>query len=80
MPLLRLAMGKFVKWGVLLLLLAAVSWGAWTWLKPKNEIAYLTEPVKRTDILQTVSATGKLQQLNWLMLARKHLVRLRNCM
>ena len=53
-------MGKFVKWGVLLLLLAAVSWGAWTWLKPKNEIAYLTEPVKRTDILQTVSATGEI--------------------
>ena len=57
---LGLAMGKFVKWGVLLLLLAAVSWGAWTWLKPKNEIAYLTEPVKRTDILQTVSATGEI--------------------
>ncbi len=39
---------------------AALAAGMWWWLKPKNEINYLTEPVVRTNIAQTVSATGKI--------------------
>ena len=39
---------------------AALAAGMWWWLKPKNEINYLTEPVVRTSIAQTVSATGEI--------------------
>ncbi|MDO5640690.1 MAG: efflux RND transporter periplasmic adaptor subunit [Neisseria sp.] len=53
-------MKKAIKWIICVLLLLAVGLGAWWWLKPKNEINYLTEPVKRADIRQTVSATGEI--------------------
>lgn len=53
-------MGKLMKWVMLVLLLAVLGAGMWWWLKPKNQISYLTEPVKRTDIRQTVSATGEI--------------------
>lgn len=53
-------MKKAIKWIIVVLLLLAVGLGMWWWLKPKNEVNYLTEPVKRTDIRQTVSATGEI--------------------
>ncbi|WP_132953949.1 efflux RND transporter periplasmic adaptor subunit [Uruburuella suis] len=53
-------MKKVTKWGIALLAVAALAAGAWWWLKPKNEINYLTEPVVRTNIAQTVSATGEI--------------------
>ena len=53
-------MKKVTKWGIGLLAVAALAAGAWWWLKPKNEINYLTEPVVRTNIAQTVSATGEI--------------------
>ena len=51
---------KVTKWGIGLLAVAALAAGMWWWLKPKNEINYLTEPVVRTSIAQTVSATGEI--------------------
>ena len=53
-------MKKVTKWGIALLAVAALAAGMWWWLKPKNEINYLTEPVVRTSIAQTVSATGEI--------------------
>lgn len=53
-------MKKAIKWIIVILLLLAVALGAWWWLKPKNETSYLTEPVKRGNIQQTVSATGEI--------------------
>lgn len=53
-------MKKVTKWGIGLLAVAALAAGMWWWLKPKNEINYLTEPVVRTSIAQTVSATGEI--------------------
>ncbi len=53
-------MKKAIKWVIIVLLLLAVGLGLWWWLKPKDEPSYLTEPVKRTDIRQTVSATGEI--------------------
>ena len=52
-------MKKVTKWGIALLAVAALAAGMWWWLKPKNEINYLTEPVVRTNIAQTGSATGE---------------------
>ncbi|KLT73615.1 ABC transporter substrate-binding protein [Neisseria arctica] len=53
-------MKKPIKWLIILAFLTVIAAGAWWWLKPKNEITYLTEDVKRTDIEQTVSATGEI--------------------
>ena len=53
-------MKKVTQWGIALLAVAALAAGMWWWLKPKNEINYLTEPVVRTNIAQTVSATGEI--------------------
>ena len=53
-------MKKVTKWGIGLLAVAALAAGMWWWLKPKNEINYLTEPVVRTSIARTVSATGEI--------------------
>lgn len=47
-----------------LLIAAAILGGggyfAYTKMQPKNEVSYITEPVKRGKIAQTVSATGEL--------------------
>ena len=53
-------MKKVTKWGIALLAVAALAAGMWWWLQPKNEINDLTEPVVRTNIAQTVSATGEI--------------------
>ena len=57
-------MKKAVKWIILLLVLVAAAWAAWLFFKPKNEVKYLTEPVTRGDISQTVSATGEISPSN----------------
>ena len=53
-------MKKAIKWVAGLLLLAIVAWGAWTYVKPKDTVTYITEDVKRGNIKQTVSATGEI--------------------
>ena len=53
-------MKKALKWIAGLLLLAIIVWAAWSWLKPKDAVSYLTEEVKRGNISQTVSATGEI--------------------
>ena len=57
-------MKKAVKWIILLLVPVAAAWAAWLFFKPKNEVKYLTEPVTRGDISQTVSATGEISPSN----------------
>lgn len=58
--------GIFLKMKTLikLLIAAAILGGggyfAYTKMQPKNEVSYITEPVKRGKIAQTVSATGEL--------------------
>lgn len=42
------------------LILGGGGYFAYTKMQPKNEISYITEPVKRGKIAQTVSATGEL--------------------
>ena len=49
-----------MKWIIGVVVLAAIAGGAWWWLKPQDKTAYITEPVKRATISQTVSATGEI--------------------
>ena len=53
-------MKKAMKWIIGVVVLAAIAGGAWWWLKPQDKTAYITEPVKRATISQTVSATGEI--------------------
>ena len=53
-------MKKAIKWIVGVLVLAAIAGGAWFFFKPQDKTAYITEPVKRDTISQTVSATGEI--------------------
>ena len=53
-------MKKAIKWIVGLLVLAAIAGDAWFFFKPQDKTAYITEPVKRDTISQTVSATGEI--------------------
>lgn len=53
-------MKTFVKTALLLLVVAAVGYGAYVYFQPKNEVSYITEAVKRGRISQTVSATGEI--------------------
>lgn len=53
-------MKKTIKWIVVLVLLGTATFAAWTYLKPKDQVNYLTEPVSRMDIIQTVTATGEI--------------------
>lgn len=57
-------MNKIVKWMGVLIILAGLAFAAWTYLKPKEQINYLTETVKRATIRQTVSATGEISPSN----------------
>lgn len=52
-------MKKMVKTVFTVLILGGLAWGVYAYLQPKNEITYITEPVKRGRISQTVSATGE---------------------
>lgn len=53
-------MAKAIKWIAGLAVAAALGFAAWTYFKPKNEVNYLTQPVSRINIRQTVSATGEI--------------------
>lgn len=53
-------MKKWMKWTVVLLILALLCWAAYAYFKPKEEVSYITEAVKRGKIQQTVLATGEI--------------------
>lgn len=53
-------MNKIIKLTVITLLTFCLLWGGYAYFKPKNDIAYITEPVRRGRISQTVSATGEI--------------------
>lgn len=56
-------MNKLIK-TILLLLIIAITWGGYIYFKPKEEVSYITEAVKRGKISQTVSATGEISSTN----------------
>ncbi|WP_274585423.1 efflux RND transporter periplasmic adaptor subunit [Neisseria leonii] len=58
-------MKKTAKWLLAAAALAAACAAAWYFTRDDNRISYLTETVKRTDISQTVSATGELTSSHW---------------
>ena len=43
-----------------LLVAGGLAWAGYNHFQPKNEVSYITEPVKRGKIAQTVSATGEI--------------------
>lgn len=53
-------MAKAVKWAAALAAVAVLGFLAWMYLKPEEKINYLTQPVSKMDINQTVSATGEI--------------------
>ena len=53
-------MKKWIKWIIILLVLAALVWAAYLYFKPKEKVSYVTETVKRGKIQQTVLATGEI--------------------
>ncbi|WP_274572396.1 efflux RND transporter periplasmic adaptor subunit [Neisseria leonii] len=58
-------MKKTAKWLLAAAALAAACAAAWYFTRDDNRVSYLTETVKRTDISQTVSATGELTSSHW---------------
>lgn len=58
-------MAKIIKWVVGPAILAAIAFAAWSYFfKQEEQVRYLTEPVKRSAIRQTVSATGEISPSN----------------
>lgn len=53
-------MAKAIKWIGIAAVVAALGFAAWTYFKPEDQVNYLTQPVSRIDINQTVSATGEI--------------------
>lgn len=53
-------MAKAVKWAAALAAVAILGFLAWMYLKPEEKINYLTQPVSKMNIDQTVSATGEI--------------------
>ncbi|WP_373795986.1 efflux RND transporter periplasmic adaptor subunit [Neisseria dentiae] len=53
-------MAKAIKWIGIAAVVVALGFAAWTYFKPEDQINYLTQPVSRIDINQTVSATGEI--------------------
>ncbi|WP_373698233.1 efflux RND transporter periplasmic adaptor subunit [Neisseria dentiae] len=53
-------MAKAIKWIGIAAVVVALGFAAWTYLKPEDQVNYLTQPVSRIDINQTVSATGEI--------------------
>lgn len=53
-------MAKAIKWIGIAAVAVALGFAAWTYFKPEDQINYLTQPVSRIDINQTVSATGEI--------------------
>lgn len=57
-------MAKIIKWVVGLAIVVGLGYAAWAYFKPADQINYITEPVKRSTISQTVSATGEISPSN----------------
>ncbi|MDO4433223.1 MAG: efflux RND transporter periplasmic adaptor subunit [Alysiella sp.] len=57
-------MKKVVKTVLAVLVLLGLAWGVYAYTRPKNEVSYITETVKRGKISQTVSATGEIAATN----------------
>ncbi|MDB6035683.1 MAG: Efflux transporter, family, subunit [Verrucomicrobiales bacterium] len=57
--------GRWIKWGIVLLLLAAGGWFGWKyWKSPRNTLPeYRTAQIARGDIVQTVTASGQLNPM-----------------
>ncbi|WP_373746177.1 efflux RND transporter periplasmic adaptor subunit [Neisseria dentiae] len=53
-------MAKAIKWIGIAAVAVALGFAAWTYFKPEDQINYLTQPVSRIDINQTVSAAGEI--------------------
>lgn len=53
-------MAKAVKWAAALAAVAVLGFLAWMYVKPEEKINYLTQPVSKMNIDQTVSATGEI--------------------
>lgn len=53
-------MKKAVKWVGGALVLVAIAYAGWQYIKPEQKPVYITETVKRGTLSQTVSATGEL--------------------
>ena len=49
-----------VKYLVIAAVLAAAAYGGYVYFQPKNEVSYITEPVTRGTLSQTVSASGEI--------------------
>ncbi|MCF7521733.1 efflux RND transporter periplasmic adaptor subunit [Neisseria sp. ZJ106] len=58
-------MAKMIKWAIGAVLVAAAGFAAWKYFFPQEvPPKYLTEPVKRSTVRQTVSATGEISPSN----------------
>lgn len=57
-------MMKLIKWLVCLIILAGLLYAGWNYFKPQEQPNYITEPVKRSTIRQTVAATGEISPSN----------------
>lgn len=53
-------MKTIIKTSLILIIAIAVAWGGYHYFKPKDEVSYITETVRRGNISQTVSATGEI--------------------
>ncbi|MDO4878073.1 MAG: efflux RND transporter periplasmic adaptor subunit [Neisseria sp.] len=57
-------MKKALKWIAIVSILAVAAVGGRYFFQPKDKTAYITEPVRRGSISQTVSATGEISPSN----------------
>ncbi|AUX60710.1 efflux RND transporter periplasmic adaptor subunit [Simonsiella muelleri] len=57
-------MKKLIKSLIIIAIIGGAAWFGYGKMKPKNEVSYITEPVQRGKISQTVSATGEISATN----------------
>ena len=60
----RFKMKKLIKSLIIIVIIGGAAWFGYGKMKPKNEVSYITEPVQRGKISQTVSATGEISATN----------------
>ncbi len=60
----RFNMKKLIKSLIIIVIIGGAAWFGYGKMKPKNEVSYITEPVQRGKISQTVSATGEISATN----------------
>lgn len=53
-------MKKLFKYLIIIVILCGLAWFGYSKWQPENKITYITEPVQRGKIAQTVSATGEI--------------------